>query len=94
MFISITLKLPAKLKVRIARAAKQKGQSTQRWLREAIEHEVGRRERFRAYVQQARRKDADNRSMEEIDVRNRVRVWVDEISTGKRVTRMAPRRVR
>ena len=94
MFISVTLKLPAKLKVRIARAAKQKGQSTQRWMREAIEHEVARRERFRAYVQQARRADSDTGSIEEINARNRVRFLLEELSSGKRVTRLTPRRAR
>lgn len=94
MFISVTLKFPAKLKVRIARAAKQKGQSTQRWMREAIEHEVERRERFLVYVKQAQREDLDIGPIEEIDARNRVRFWLEKLSSGKRVTRMTPRRAR
>jgi predicted DNA-binding protein len=92
VFISVTLKLPAKLKVRIARAAKQKGQSTQRWMLEAIEHEVERRERFLAYVRQAQHVDLD--PVEEIEARNRVRFWLDQLSAGKRVTRAAARRMR
>ena len=94
MFISVTLKLPAKLKVRIARAAKQKGQSTQRWMREAIEHEVERRERFTAYVKQAQHADPEAGPMEEIDARNRVRFWLEQLSSGKRMARGAPRRTR
>ncbi len=94
MFISVTLKLPAKLKVRIARAAKQQGQSTKRWMREAIEHEVERRERFLAYVKQAQHADLDLGPFEEIDARNRVRFWLEQLSNGKRVTRAAPRRTR
>jgi len=94
VFISVTLKLPAKLKVRIARAAKQKGQSTKRWMREAIEHEVERRERFLAYVKQAQHTDLDLGPFEEIDARNRVRFWLEQLSNGKRVTRAAPRRTR
>jgi len=94
VFISVTLKLPAKLKVRIARAAKQKGQSTQRWMREAIEHEVERRERFLAYVRQAQHSDLNLGPVEEIDARNSVRFWLEHLSTEKRVTRAAARRSR
>jgi predicted transcriptional regulator len=94
VFISVTLKLPAKLKVRIARAAKLKGQSTQRWMLESIEHEVERRERFLAYVKQAQNADLNLGPVEEIDARNRVRFWLDQLSNGKRVTRAAPRRIR
>ena len=93
MFISVTLKIPAKLKVRIARAAKQKGQSTQRWMIEAIEHEVERRERFLAYVKQAQNVTLVG-PVEEIETRNRVRFWLDQLATGKRVTRAVPRRAR
>jgi predicted DNA-binding protein len=94
VFISVTLKLPAKLKVRIARAAKQKGQSTQRWMLEAIEHEVERRERFLAYVKQAQHMDPGVGPVEEIEARNRVRFWLEQLSTGKKVTRSAARRAR
>jgi len=94
VFKSVTLKLPAKLKVRIARAAKQRGQSTQRWMLEAIENEVERKERFLAYVKQAQRSDQNLGPAEEIDARNRVRFWLERLSSGKRVARVAARRVR
>ena len=94
MFISVTLKLPVKLKVRIARAARQKGQSTEHWMREAIENEVERRERFLAYVKQAQHVDLGLGPFEELDARNRVRFWLEQLSNGKRVTRSAPRRTR
>jgi hypothetical protein len=77
--------------VRIARAAKQKGQSTQRWLLEAIEHEVERRERFLAYVKQAQHSDLNLRPFEEIDARNRVRFWLEKLSSEKKITHMALR---
>ena len=94
MLISVTLKLPAKLRVQIARAAKQKGHSTQRWMREAIENEVERRERFLAYVKQAQHANLNAGPVEEIDARNRVRFWLEHLSSGNRVARAAPRRVR
>ncbi len=85
MFKSVTLKLPAKLNVRIARAAKQKGKSTQRWMLEAIEHEAERRERFLAYVKQAQHSDLNLGPFEEIDARNRVRFWLEKLSSGKKL---------
>ena len=94
MFISVTLKVPAKLKVRIARAAKQKGQSMQQWMLEAIEHEVERRERFLAYVKQAQHCGPNPSPSEEIEARNRVRFWLERLSSGNKVIQMAARRVR
>ena len=94
MFISVTLKFPAKLKMRIARAAKQKGQSTQRWMLEAIEREVERRERFIAYVKKAQHTGPDLGPVEEIDARNRVHFWLEQLSREKRVARTASRRAR
>ena len=94
MYIPVTLKLPAKLKVRIARAAKQKGQSTRRWMLEAIEREVEGRERFLAYVKQAQREDLNVGLTEEIDARNRVRFWLEKLASEKRTPRVMPRRAR
>jgi hypothetical protein len=94
VFISVTLKLPAKLKVRVARAAKQKGQCMQRWMLETIEHEVERRERFLAYVKQAQHEDLNLGPVEEIDARNRVRFWLEKLCSGKKVAHMTPRRAR
>ena len=94
MFKSVTLKLPAKLKVRVARAARQKGQSTQRWMLEAIAHEVERRERFLAYVKQAQHSSLNLGPFDEIDARRRVRFWLEKLSSGKRITEVTPRRAR
>ncbi|HEX4986796.1 MAG TPA: hypothetical protein VFV71_12100 [Burkholderiales bacterium] len=80
--------------MRIARAARQKGQSATRWMFEAIEHEVERRERFIAYVRQAQRSDPNLGPVEEIEARNRMRFWLDQLSSDKRVARPAPRRMR
>lgn len=94
LVITVSLKLPAALKVRIARAAKQMGKSPQRWMREAIEQEVDRRERFIAYVKQAQNSCLNHGPVEEIDARNRVRFWLEKLSTEKKSTRMTLRRTR
>ena len=61
---------------------------------EAIEHEVERRERFLAYVKQAQHSGLDQGPVDEIETRNRVRFWLEQLSTGRKVTRAAPRRAR
>lgn len=61
---------------------------------EAIEHEVERRERFLAYVKQAQHTDPNLGPVDEIETRNRVRFWLEQLSTGRKVTRAAPRRAR
>jgi hypothetical protein len=91
---TVTLKLPAKLKVRIARAARQRGKCARRWMLEAIEHEVERRERFLAYVKEARRPNPSLGPVEEFDARNRVNFWLEQLSSGRKVVRLAPRRTR
>ncbi len=94
LIITVSLKLPAALKVRITRAAKQKGKSPQRWMREAIEQEVDRRERFIAYVKQAQHSCLNHDPVEDIDARNRVRFWLENRSSENKSTRMTLRRVR
>jgi hypothetical protein len=94
VFKSVTLKLPARLKVRIARAAKQEGQSTKGWMLGAIERELERRERFIAYVKQAQHQDPGLGPFEEIDARNRVRFWLEKLSSEKKVTHVTSRRAR
>ena len=61
---------------------------------EAIEHEVERRERFLAYVKQAQHSDLNLGPFEEIDARNRVRFWLEKLSSGQKITCMTPRRAR
>ena len=54
---------------------------------------VERRERFLAYVTQAQHSDQNMGPVQEIDACNRVRFWLEQLSSGKRVTRAAPRAV-
>lgn len=53
-----TLKLPAKLKARIARLAVQSGRSPHAVMLEALEREVARAERVREFVREALASDA------------------------------------
>lgn len=53
-----TLKLPAKLKARIARLARQTGRSAHRVMLQALERGVTREERMREFVREALAADA------------------------------------
>jgi len=53
MTMTTTLKLPDKLKARIARLAKETGRSAHSLMVEALEREVAREERMRDFVREA-----------------------------------------
>src|SRR3990172_2800801 len=53
MTATTTLKLPEKLKTRIARLAKETGRSAHSLMVEALEREVAREERMREFVREA-----------------------------------------
>lgn len=53
MTATTTLKLPDKLKLRIARLAKETGRSAHSLMVEALEREVAREERMREFVREA-----------------------------------------
>lgn len=53
MTSTTTLKLPEKLKARIARLAKQSGRTAHSLMVEALEREVAREERMRDFVREA-----------------------------------------
>jgi predicted transcriptional regulator len=58
MTTTTTLKLPEKLKTRIARLAKETGRSAHSLMIEALEREVAREERMREFVREALVSDA------------------------------------
>jgi predicted DNA-binding protein len=90
MSTSVTLKLSIKLRMRIARAAKRRGQTAERWILEAIYHEVERRERFLAYVRQARRAHPSD---SDVSSQTRSNSWLEGFSSAARSSRASSRRV-
>jgi hypothetical protein len=91
---SVTLKIPLKLRARIAREARQKGKHPERWMLDAIERELERRERFLAYVKRAQGAGITADPVAEIDARQQMRFWLDQLATtnpGNKVTRLKPR---
>lgn len=94
MLRAITLKLPPKLKARICREARHKRKSPERWMLDAIERELERRERFIAYVQSAQSAGLATDPVAELDARQQMRFWLDQLAAthpGSKVTRLRPR---
>lgn len=90
MSTPVTLKLSVRLKMRVARAAKRKGQTSARWMLEAIHHEVERRERFEVYVRQARRA---NPTDSDVSSRGPANSWLEGFSSAARARSASSRRV-
>lgn len=91
----VTIKLPPRLRARIAREAHQKRKSVDRWMLDAIERELERRERFLAYVRSAQRAGIAADPIDEISVRQQMRFWLDQLAATNprgKVTRLRPRR--
>ena len=91
---SVTLKLPPKLKARIVREARQKGSTPERWMLDAVERELERRERLISYVKTAQRAGIAMDAVAELDARQQMRFWLDQLAatnSGAKVTRLKPR---
>lgn len=94
MIKSVVLKLSPKLKARIAREARQRGKTAERWMLDAVERELERRERFISYVKRAQRAGFATDPVAELDARQQMRFWLDQLAAtnpGNKVTRLKPR---
>ena len=90
MSTTTTLKLPEKLKARIARIARETRRSAHSIMIEALEREVAREERVREFVREAL--DA-NQSIEkgaEVYLAEDVHAWMDRLARNPRAPRPKP----
>lgn len=87
MTASTTLKLPEKLKSRIARLAKETGRSAHSLMLDALEREVAREERMREFVREALA--ADNAIEEGAAVYRAedVHAWLGRLSRNPKAAR-------
>lgn len=90
MTVTTTLKLPEKLKVRIARLAKATGRSAHNLMIEALEREVAREERMAAFVRDALAAKADIEAGGEVYRAEDVHAWMDRLAKGGSRSRPAP----
>ena len=87
MAVTTTLKLPEKLKARIARLAKATGRTAHCLMIEALEREVSREERMKAFVQEALAARADMESSGAIYRAEDVHAWLERLARDRRAAR-------
>lgn len=85
-----TLKLPEKLKARIARLAKQTGQSAHSLMLQALEREVSREEKMRDFVRDALASKADVEAGGAVYRAEDVHAWLERLAKGEKPPRPSP----
>lgn len=87
MTTTTTLKLPEKLKARIARLAKETGRSPHSLMLEALEREVAREERMREFAREALASDAAVEEGAAIYRAEDVHPWLERLARNPRAAR-------
>ena len=90
MTASTTLKLPEKLKSRIARLARETGRSAHSLMLEALEREVAREERMREFVREALAADAGVEEGAAVYRAEDVHVWLERLARNPKAARPKP----
>ncbi len=90
MAVTTTLKLPEQLKARISRLAKATGRSPHNLMIEALEREVTREERMKAFVQDALAAKADIEAGGAVYRAADVHAWMERLAKGGKPARPAP----
>ncbi len=90
MATSTTLKLPEKLKTRIARLAKETGRSAHSLMVEALEREIAREERMRDFVREALAADAAVEEGAAVYRAEDVHAWLERLAHKRRAARPKP----
>jgi len=90
MAATTTLKLPEKLKARIARLAKQSGQTPHALMLQALEREVAREERVREFVKAALAADAAIDAGAAVYRAEDVHAWMERLAKGEKPPRPRP----
>ena len=87
---STTLKLPRRLKTRIARLARQTGRAPHAVMLEALEREVAREERMREFVREAMAADAAIDAGDKVYRAEDAHAWLERLARGGKPRRPAP----
>ena len=90
MAVTTTLKLPEKLKARIIRLAKATGRSPHILMIEALEREVTREERMKAFVRDALAAKTDIEAGGAVYRADDVHAWMERLAKGGKAARPAP----
>ncbi len=90
MKTSTTLKLPAQLKSRIARLAKQAGTTPHAFMVDALERQAAREEKMAAFVKEAMAADREIEEGGEVYAAADVHAWMERLARGERPARPKP----
>jgi predicted transcriptional regulator len=90
MTATITLRLPDKLKTRIARLARETGRSAHCIMLEALEREVAREERVREFVREALASDAAVEEGAAVYRAEDVHLWLERLAKDGKAARPKP----
>ncbi len=90
MTTTTTLKLPEKLKARIARLAKEKGLSAHGQMVQSLERETAREEKMRDFVREALASKADVEAGGAVYRAEDVHAWMERLAKGEKPPRPAP----
>ena len=90
MSATTTLKLPEDLKARINRLARETGRSAHSLMVEALEREVSREERLRAFVREAMDADAAIEAGAEVYGAEDVHAWLERLARNPKTARPKP----
>lgn len=85
-----TLKLSEKLKARIARLAKATGRTAHSLMIEALEREVTREERMKAFVREALAAKADVEAGGAVYRAEDVHAWLERLARDRKAARPQP----
>lgn len=90
MTATTTLKIPEKLKTRIARLAKEKQRSAHSVMVEALEREVTREERMRDFIRDALAADTAIEDGAAVYKAEDVHAWLGRLATNGKAARPRP----
>ena len=85
-----TLKLPNKLKSRVAKLAKKHGRTPHGFMIEAIEREIDRQERMEAFIREAQAADLTIERTGEVYEAADVHAWLGRLSGDGKAARPKP----
>ena len=90
MAVTTTLKLPERLKTRIARVARKTGRTPHGFMVEALEREIAREERIEAFVKEALAADRAIEETGEVYAAEDVHAWISRLARGREGARPKP----
>lgn len=85
-----SVKLPPKLKARVAALARKSGRSAHSFIVEAVERHAEREERLRSFVHEALAADADIERTGEVYRAEDVHAWLERLAKGQKTSRPKP----